>query len=66
LLEGKSLGEQLKYAGRRGIGLAAIVGPDEAARGAVAIKDLVSGDQVEIERAELIERMTSRIESSTE
>ncbi len=28
LLEGKSLGEQLKYAGRRGIGMAAILGPE--------------------------------------
>ncbi|MEZ4505551.1 MAG: ATP phosphoribosyltransferase regulatory subunit [Thermomicrobiales bacterium] len=29
LLEGKSLGEQLKYAGRRGIRLAAALGPNE-------------------------------------
>ena len=51
----KSLGEQLKYAGRRGIGLAAILGPDEAARGVVALKNLVTGDQIELERAEIVQ-----------
>ncbi|MCA9859955.1 MAG: histidine--tRNA ligase [Thermomicrobiales bacterium] len=55
LLDGKSLGEQLKYAGRRGIGLAAILGPDEAARGVVALKNLVTGDQIELERAEIVQ-----------
>jgi histidyl-tRNA synthetase len=54
LLEGKSLGEQLKYAGRRGIPFAAIRGPDEVERGAVAFKNLGSGEQTEIERDELI------------
>ena len=61
LLEGKSLGEQLKYAGRRGIGLAAILGPDESDRGVVSIKNLVSGEQVEVERRQLIERMDNLI-----
>jgi histidyl-tRNA synthetase len=64
LLEGKSLGEQLKYAGRRGIRLAAILGPEEAARGVVAVKDLTSGEQHEIEHASLTERMFSMIEST--
>ncbi len=63
LLEGKSLGEQLKYAGRRGITFAAILGPDEAERGLVAIKDLVSGEQVDIERTTLIEQLSNRIEA---
>ena len=61
LLEGKSLGEQLKYAGRRGIGLAAICGPDEAGRGVVAVKNLVTGEQVEFERAQLAARVTARL-----
>lgn len=55
LLVGKSLGEQLKYAGRRGIALAAILGPDELERGAVSVKDLASGDQIEVDRPSLIE-----------
>ncbi len=45
LLGERSLGDQFKYAGRRGIRLAAFQGPDEAASGKVAVKDLVSGDQ---------------------
>ena len=57
LLEGKSLGEQLKYAGRRGIRLAAILGPDEMARGVVSVKDLVSGKQVEVQYDQLLERV---------
>lgn len=61
LLESKGLGEQLKYAGRRGIALAAIAGPDEAARSVVAIKDLASGEQIDIERPELIDRISSMI-----
>ena len=61
LLEGKSLGEQLKYAGRRGIGMATILGPDEAARGVVAIKTLATGDQLDVERDQLIERIVNRL-----
>ena len=61
LVEGKSLGEQLKYAGRRGIALAAILGPDEAERGAVAMKNLISGEQFELRREELIDRLRAMI-----
>lgn len=64
LLEGKSLGEQLKYAGRRGIAIAAILGPDEAERRVVSVKDLSSGEQHEIERANLTEHMLSMIDST--
>lgn len=61
LLENKSLGEQLKYAGRRGIGLAAICGPDEAERGIVSVKNLVTGEQIEIERGDLVEQLRNQI-----
>lgn len=64
LLEGKSLGEQLKYAGRRGIALAAILGPEEAARGVVSVKTLSSGEQIEIEHSNLAEHIATMIESS--
>src|SRR5690606_37506807 len=58
LLEGKSLGEQLKYAGRRGIRLAAILGPNETERGVVAVKNLVTGEQIHIERERLFETVS--------
>lgn len=57
LLDGKSLGEQLKYAGRRGIHLAAICGPDEAERGVVAVKNLTNGEQLEFEKGKLVDQL---------
>lgn len=62
LLEGKSLGEQLKYAGRRGIGLAAILGPNEAERGVVAVKNLSTGEQIEIGQTNTIEHIQQLVE----
>ncbi len=44
------IGKQFKYASGRGVRYVAIVGDDEAARGEVAVKDLVSGEQVSIAR----------------
>lgn len=61
LLVGKSLGEQLKYAGRRGIERAVIIGPDEIDRGVVAVKDLSSGEQIELDRADLVARLLDSI-----
>jgi histidyl-tRNA synthetase len=45
LLGRKSFGDQLKYADRRGIPLAVLIGPDEAAAGTATIKVLESGEQ---------------------
>ncbi len=42
---GGNLGKQLKYADRRGVKLAIIMGSDEAAKGEVTIKDLELGAQ---------------------
>lgn len=64
LLQDKSLGEQLKYAGRRGIPFAAIAGGDEIGRGVVAIKDLVTGVQEEFPRAIVAEALANRLGSS--
>jgi histidyl-tRNA synthetase len=50
LEEGRDLGRQFRNAGRRGIPFALVVGPNEIARGVVAIKDLRSEVQVEIAR----------------
>lgn len=64
LLEGKSLGEQLKYAGRRGIGLAAILGPNEAEKNIVALKNLVTGEQVEIDRVDIVAKLQKSVEAN--
>jgi len=39
------IGKQIKYAQKRGSRFVAIVGPDEAAAGSLALKDLHTGDQ---------------------
>jgi len=45
LLGRRSFGDQLKYADRRGIPLAVLIGPDEAAARTATIKVLASGEQ---------------------
>ena len=56
-LEGGKLGKQLKYADRAGVRFAVVMGEDELARGAVAVKDLRRGDQFEVPRAELVKSL---------
>lgn len=46
------LGKQLKEADRKGVPFALVIGPDELARGEVVIKDLRSGEQRTLARAE--------------
>jgi len=53
ILTNRSLGDQLKYAGRRGIPLAVIVGSAELAQGNASIKDLKTGDQDDVALAVL-------------
>ncbi|HEX2282419.1 MAG TPA: His/Gly/Thr/Pro-type tRNA ligase C-terminal domain-containing protein, partial [Thermomicrobiales bacterium] len=53
----RGLGQQFRYASRRGIPFAIVIGPDEIERGVVAVKDLQSGDQVEVSRDELAGHM---------
>ena len=53
-LEPRKLARQLQYADRAGIRFVVIRGEDEAARGAVAVKDLRRGDQFEVAEAELV------------
>ncbi|MBS0431896.1 MAG: histidine--tRNA ligase, partial [Proteobacteria bacterium] len=54
VLEPGKLGRQLKYADRIGARFALVMGEDEAARGAVAVKDLRSGEQSEVARERLV------------
>ena len=52
-LEPRKLAKQLQYADRAGIRFVVIHGPDEAAKGVVAVKDLRRGEQFEVAEAEL-------------
>ena len=51
--EPDKLGKQMKYAASKAIPFAAILGGDELARGEVTIKNLTSGEQVSLARAEV-------------
>jgi histidyl-tRNA synthetase len=55
------LGRQFKYADRAGIPLAVVYGPDEQAQGAVAIKDLRSGEQRTVPQHGLAEAVRSML-----
>lgn len=56
-LESKGLGQQLKYATRKGYRYAIIMGGDEMREGKVQLKDLDMGNQVEIELSQLADRL---------
>jgi histidyl-tRNA synthetase len=49
----EKLGKQLQHADRRGIRFALVLGPDEVARGVVNVKDLRSGEQRTLARADV-------------
>ena len=53
----KGFGDQLKYAERRGIPVAVIVGPDEVERGEVTVKHLHTGDQERVPIDDLADRI---------
>lgn len=52
-LEPRKFARQMQYADRAGIRFVVIRGEDEAARGAVAVKDLRRGEQFEVAEADL-------------
>ncbi len=49
--EADKLGKQFKYASERGIAFVAVIGADEKARGEASLKDLRSGEQRSVPRA---------------
>lgn len=55
-------GRQFKYAEERQIRYAALVSPREIDAGVVAIKDLVSGEQVDVPSGEVVEWLKARVE----
>ena len=56
-----ALGKQLKYAASKGIPFAVIIGPDEAAAGNVTLRDLTTGEQAVLSRANLVEEVKKRL-----
>jgi histidyl-tRNA synthetase len=50
--EADKLGKQFKYASARGVAFVVVTGPDERARGEVALKDMRSGEQRTTARAD--------------
>ena len=61
--EADKMGKQFKYASARGIPFVAIVGEDERAKGEVAIKDMSSGEQRSVKRAEIARAIQRNHES---
>ncbi|MDX6710636.1 MAG: histidyl-tRNA synthetase, partial [Blastocatellia bacterium] len=55
--EADKLGKQFKYAATRGIPSVAVLGDDERAQGNVSIKNLKSGVQTTVGRAEVAEHL---------
>ncbi len=62
--ETDGLGKQLKYASAKGIPYAVIVGPDEAGAGAATLRDLNSGEQVQVERGQLVHELNEKLNRS--
>lgn len=60
--EAKGLGQQLGFANKRGIPLAFIVGPDEAARGEVTLRNLRTGEQRSVPLVEVVEVARAALE----
>jgi histidyl-tRNA synthetase len=63
-LEPRKLGRQFQYADKAGIRFVVMQGPDELAKGVVAVKDLRQQDQFEVPRAELVKALRVEIEQA--
>jgi histidyl-tRNA synthetase len=59
--EADKIGKQFKYASTRGIPKVAILGDDEVARGEVALKDMVTGEQRTVPRADVAAAVRSEL-----
>mgnify|MGYP001171391784 CR=1 FL=1 len=57
VITNKGIGDQLRYADRRGIRLAIIAGPDELARDEVSVKNLETGEQRAVPRSLLAQEL---------
>ncbi len=61
VFDGGKLGKQMKAADKAGIPFVAILGPDELTRGSVQVKNLRSGEQQDIPRAEVGARLLAQL-----
>ncbi len=59
------LGKQLKYASARGVPFVAVLGDDERARGQVGVKDMRTGTQEPVARAEAGSFIRARLDGSS-
>jgi histidyl-tRNA synthetase len=59
--EADKIGKQLKFAAGRGVPFVTVCGDDEATRGEVSVKDLRSGAQQSVPRAEVPAFITARL-----
>ena len=60
--EADKLGKQMKYAASRHIAVALILGDDEVAAATVAVKDLRSGTQASVPRAEVAAHVRAMVD----
>jgi len=60
-LEKARLGNQLKYANKKGFKLAIIAGEEEFLRNVIQIKDLVIGEQIECAITDLVQEVQKRV-----
>ena len=51
------LPKQFKYADRVGAKVTLVLGPDEAAKGQVTVKNLLNGEQVTVKREEVVDEV---------
>ena len=58
------LKKQFKYADRKGISLVVLAGPDELASGQVKVKNLATGEETSVARADLVALCRERIPSN--
>ncbi|KAF1710457.1 histidine--tRNA ligase [Pseudoxanthomonas kalamensis DSM 18571] len=63
-MEPKKIGKQFQYASRAGIRFVVLCGEDEAARGVVAVKDLLREQQFEVAREELASTLKVELEQA--
>jgi len=62
--EPDKLGKQFKYASARGLRFVAVVGSDERAAGQVTFKDMLSGEQIPVSRAEAPAWLAARLQQA--
>ena len=62
----RSLKAQMRDAGRLGAKLAVLIGEDELASGTVTLRDMVTGDQTSIPRAEAIAAIKRKLAEAPE